>query len=176
MKRVFAIAILISIVAIGFSFGADDVVMTEDGFKRVEAIGMVFEWKVCGTDLEFRLSAPGLGWLSVGFDPSNRMAGANYILAYVADGVGYFEDAYGTRAVGLASDASLGGTSDATLIDSPESSEGTMVHMSIPLWSGDAYDRPLAAGETYKVQFGYHDTVDDFVTRHTSRTEIELVL
>ena len=129
------------------------------------------------TDLEFRLTVPGVGWLSVGFNPTERMMGANHILGYVADGGGCIEDAYGTRPVGLASDASLGGTSDATLISSSESeSEGTMIHLSIPLWSGDAYDKPLAAGKTYKVQLGFHDSVDDFVTHHTSRTEIELVL
>lgn len=105
------------------------------------------------------------------------MKGADYVIGYVADGEGFVEDHYGHQVVGHELDTVLGGTDDVTLIAVSESAEdGTMLHFSIPLDSGDEYDKTLVEGQTHKIQLAYHVSNDDFVSRHSENARIEIAV
>ena len=180
MKRVSVVAAAIAVVLFVVSCGGDEpveVTTTSDGFKQVESIDMVFQWKIQGGNIEIKVTAPEKGWVGVGFDPDSIMKGANFIIGYVDNGVGHIEDHYGHKSIEHESDIALGGSDHVTLMDSSENASGTMLHFSIPLDSGDEYDKPLVAGQTYKVLLAYH-TSDDFVGEHTksTRTGIEFEL
>ena len=64
-----------------------------------------------------------------------------------------------------------------TLIAVSESADdGTMLHFSIPLDSGDEYDKTLVPDQTHRIQVAYHVSNDDFVSRHSDKARIEIAL
>ena len=91
------------------------------------------------------------GWVAVGFDPSSRMKDANFLIGYVEDGQAFLSDQYGSGQTSHDSDESLGGTSDFSNLDGAEEEGLTWLSFTIPLDSGDRYDRPLSTGNSYKV-------------------------
>lgn len=148
-----------------------EVTTTSDGFKQVKVIGSTMQWKIEGATLEVKVTAPARGWVGVGFDPDSIMKGANFIIGYVESNVGRIEDHYGDKLTEHSSDVELGGTENTTLISATEGASSTTLHFSIPLDSGDEYDKPLVPGQTYKILLAYHDS-DDFVSEHSADARI----
>ena len=123
------------------------------------------------------MSAATEGWIAVGFDPEQRMQGANYVFGYVQDDQVFIEDMYGIRPAGAGShppDVELGGSNDIVAYAGSQQDGVTVIEFQIPLDSGDAYDKPLTPGShTLIAAVG---SSDDFVSIHASRgaTTIEI--
>ncbi len=121
---------------------------------QVAAGGVTFYWRNDAQFLYGALTAKTKGWVSVGFDPGDRMQAANYILGYVQDGQVLVYDMWGTRPTGSGShpaDESLGGKNDIVESGGSEQDGVTVIEFKIPLDSGDAYDKPLFSGKSYTV-------------------------
>lgn len=146
----------------------DGVIGEGEYANTVEAGGVQFSWS---TDAEFlygALSAQATGWVAVGFDPQNKMQGANYIFGYVKDGQTFVEDMFGTRPIGANShppDTDLGGRNDIVESGGSEAGGVTVIEFKIPLDSGDTNDKPLRAGSSYKVILAWSNR-DDFTSIH----------
>jgi len=139
-----------------------------EGYYTCTAGNFMLKYKTIPTNLlQCRLSTNTSGWLAVGFDPSQQMKNANYIIAYVSGGNGFLRDDFGTDNTAHASDLSLGGNSDVTLVTASEGNGITTVEFTIPLNSGDSYDRIMQSGTTYPVIFATGSS-DDFDSYHTS--------
>lgn len=142
--------------------------LNERGYMEALTIGMSMQWKIENSTIEIILTAPTTGWVAVGFDPINAMRGANFILAYVKNGQVFVADHFGTELIEHASDESLGGTSDVTALGGSETGGTTEISLSIPLDSGDEYDRPLAKGREHTILLAFGED-DDFVTEHDKK-------
>jgi hypothetical protein len=147
----------------------DGVIYAGEYAHNTEAAGFEVDWSSDATLLRVGLISPGTGWLAVGFDPVNRMQGANFILGAVRDGKTVVRDDFGTGAVGHSPDTANGGSDDILAAAGCEANGKTYLEFIIPLDSGDAMDRPLHPGSTYKILIAYHDSSDDFGTWHTRR-------
>jgi len=134
-----------------------------------------FSWVFKAESIEFTMSAPTTGWISLGFNPTKRMKDADYILAYVKDGKVYISDEYGTGNTSHASDVSLGGKESAKAISFVEESRRTSITFSLPLNSGDRYDTVFVEGEKCKV-LGAYGTSKNFSSRHRKREATEVTL
>jgi hypothetical protein len=133
--------------------------------------------EVVGDALQVELSAATTGWVSIGFDPSQMMAEANIIIAYVEDGELHIADDYGTGPMSHDRDTAHGGTHDVSAATGREEEGVTSVEFTIPLDSGDDLDKPLAAGNSYLVLLAHGpDGADDFSTYHANRGSFELEL
>lgn len=135
----------------------------------VEAGGVQFHWSSDAEFLYGALSAQTTGWVSVGFDPQNKMQGANYVFGYVKDGQLYIEDMFGIRPIGSGShppDTELGGRNDIVASSGRELDGVTVVEFKIPLDSGDSNDKPLRAGQSYKIILAWGSR-DDFTSIHS---------
>ena len=110
---------------------------------QTEVRGMTFSWKVDGENLHVKLTGKTTGWVGIGFNPTEGMKDANYILGYVKNGKVEFSDDYGNSAINHKSDEELGGTNDITVVGGEEKGRETTVEFSIPLDSGDQYDSVL---------------------------------
>jgi hypothetical protein len=147
----------------------------EEGWQQITEQGITLEWRAQGDSLEVVLSAPTTGWVGVGFDPDQQMSGANFLLGYVSGGSAQVRDDWGTGSFSHASDLSLGGTSDVTLDGGTEDSGETTLQITIPLDSGDDYDRALAQGQTYTVILAYGpDGADDFSSAHQVAASVSI--
>ncbi len=129
-----------------------------------------FTWQQDPDDSNYllvTLTAPTTGWVAVGFQPTAFMKDANLIIGYVDSGTPHLRDDFGTGQVTHASDVSLGGTDDASLLSGNESEGETVLEFRMPLNSGDAYDAVLSMGDSHTFIFAYGaDGADDFTSAH----------
>ncbi len=152
-------------------------VQGENGYWSITSAEVEFQWKIEGANLSVILTAPTLGWIAVGFNPSIKMKDANIIIGYVKDGQVFLRDDFGIAQVKHQSDESLGGKSDITGAGGSENDGTTQIRFTIPLDSGDSKDRPLSAGGDYRVILarGTNDA-DGFGSRHAKRTTVKIKL
>lgn len=144
-------------------------------FKEVVDKDISFKWNVEGANLHIILSAPTEGWIAVGFNPSRVMKDADFKLAAVSNGKTIIEDHFGTGLFGHKSDTSIGGSSDYQLVNGRESGGVTTIEFTIPLNSGDEYDKILVKGDEVKVLLAYGSN-DDMTRKHKARTSVVIEL
>lgn len=148
-----------------------------NGNDQVSSQGMTLKWVLEGSSLNVTLSAPTTGWVAAGFDPTSRMQNANIIIGYVESGSVYVRDDFGTGIASHASDESLGGVDNVTNVSGSEAGGVTEISFTIPLDSGDGYDRVLQAGNAYPVLLAHGlDGSDEFSAYHAVRTSVEINL
>jgi len=181
MKRLsnLRMAIVIAVILLVFAScqGPPPVAQTLDdaGYWVITSANITLRWRVNGQNLDVILSAPTSGWVAVGFDPTSMMRDANFVLTEVNDGVAVARDDYGTGLTSHASDVSLGGTDNVTNLTGTETGGTTEVSFTIPLDSGDEFDRPLEPGAAYRVLLAY-SVSSDLSVKHTQRTAVEITL
>lgn len=175
MKKRILYMFILFITFVHPAFSIEEGRLLNDGFKEITDRGIIFQWKVVGDYLKIRLSAPTEGWVAVGFNPSNMMKDADYKLAYVEDGQTFIEDHYGSGYISHKEDTNLGGTGDFELDGGSEENGVTSVGFTIPLNSGDAYDKILKEGDEVKVLLAYSGR-DSFRRKHKERTSVVIRL
>lgn len=142
----------------------------------VDVKDMSFSWKLDGDSIQIKLTGKSKGWVGIGFNPTDQMKGANYILGYVKKGKVELIDDYGDSERGHKSDEKLGGTNDVTLIGGEEKGKTTTVEFSIPLDSGDKYDSALDVNGETIVLLAYGGGRDSFKSKHKFRKTIKVNL
>ncbi len=169
-------AILFSLIIVFCLFACDSVsdepftpnseIPDAEGFYTISSGDFLLKYKaVSSNTLHCKLSTACSGWVAVGFDNSSRMKDANFIIGYVSNNNTFIRDDFGVSSVSHEADTALGGNSNVTLIAGSESANRTNLEFSIPLNSGDAYDRPMGMGSTYNIIFACSDT-DEFDAMH----------
>jgi hypothetical protein len=140
MKQWLGIISVLALVCAGTTVRAEDAV-DQDGWKTAAQSGLVFRWKVNGSDLDCSVKGATTGWIAVGFNGAAVMNGANIIIGYVdAKGV-VIEDQLG-RNHGHSRDAVQN-------VKNPFGEEirgQTELRFTIPLDSGDNQDFKLEPG------------------------------
>jgi len=139
-------------------------------------IDVTIHWFNDANVLRVGLESPANGYVSIGFDPEDRMEGANYIVAYVEEGEVYIRDDFGIGPTSHAADTDRGGTDNILSYGGTEWADHTVVEFSIPLDSGDAQDKALRPGWTYDILVAYHDLLDGFSGRHSRRGSGQITL
>lgn len=138
----------------------------------VEAKNMTFSWKIEGDKLAAKVSAKTEGWVGVGFNPSEKMKDANFILGYVKDGKVTIVDDFGNTATGHKDDVDLKGTSDVTVVGGSEENDVTTIEFIIPLTSADKTDGNLDVNGDTTVLLAYGAGRDSFKTKHKERSKM----
>lgn len=64
---------------------------------KIEAENISFAWTIEGDLIHVQLSAKTEGWVAVGFEPEDVMAGADIIIGMVTEGQVKIQDNYGDR-------------------------------------------------------------------------------
>lgn len=143
--------------------------------KSIESEGMRVEWAVEGTELRVRMSAPGSGWVRVGFNSVRAQHLANMIVGWVDAEGAHVEDRFATDPPYIEPDVQLGGRADVTLVSGTEADGRTTVEFRIPLSSGDSYDLALTPGKIAYLILSYGET-DDLAGHAVVRTAVEITL
>ncbi len=150
----------------------------EDEYRHHLTIGpMRIGWFNDAEYLYAYMEAPTSGWVSIGFDPDNRMQGANYIIGAVVNGELDIMDAWGVTPTGPnhPPDEQLGGTDDIVAAAGVERDGRTIIEFQIPLDSGDPYDKPLSPGGTYTILVAFGSSNDMF-SYHSFRDAGQITL
>lgn len=170
MKKVFKI---LSIVV--FLLSLTLISALDNKSNKVEEGGMNISWEIKNSDIIFTISAPTLGWVAIGFEPTKMMKDADLIIGHVSDGKVYVEDHFAHKATGHKSDVSLGGEDNVKIISGEEVDGRTTITFSIPLSSDDKYDKVLEVGKQYTMIFAYGKK-DNYKSIHKYRRKEVIIL
>ncbi|WP_136806127.1 DOMON domain-containing protein [Desulfosediminicola flagellatus] len=169
---------MIQSVAIGcfLVFGVASQGIAADYDHTVEAKKMTFSWKIDGENLAGKLTAETDGWVGVGFNPSEKMKDANYVIGYVKKGVVTIVDEFGTTSTGHKNDTKLGGTEDVKVVGGSEEGGITTIEFSIPLKSEDKNDGNIDVTADTTVLLAYGAGRDSLKSKHKFRTTMTINL
>ena len=137
---------------------------------------ITFFWKVDGSNLNVKLSAPTKGWVGIGFNPSHEMKDARYILGYVKDGKTTLSDEFGTGDSKHEAVEDLGGKNDVTLIGGTEEGGVTTLEFTLPLVAKDSKGGKIDPGTDTVVLLAYGPDNDSFKMKHKFRTKLTVNL
>ena len=128
-----------------------------------------FFWRVNGDLLYVMLRGPTTGWVGIGFNPEQRMKGANFILGMVDQGKVMVTDDFGIGSTKHQQDMSLGGKTDLMNVYGLEEEGITEIGFTVRLDSGDSMDTILVPEGDTIVLLGHGAGQDSFKDRHTYR-------
>jgi len=140
----------------------------------LEVKNMQFSWTVEGDQIHVKLSAKTTGWVAIGFDPEKAMGGANIIIGAVKNGKFKIEDHYANKRRGHSSDEKMGGKNDVLNPSGSEKNGVTTISFTLPLDTGDKFDKPINTEGTSKIMLAYGSGRDSFKARHPFRTIYEI--
>ncbi len=137
---------------------------------------MSVAWSVTGDTLAVKMSASTEGWVGVGFNPTDQMKDANFVLGYVKKGKAKIIDEFGTEANKHSSDKKLGGSVDATLVAGIEEGGVTTIEFTMPLNSADKNDTKIDVNGETIILLAYGAGRDSFKSKHKYRATFKVNL
>jgi hypothetical protein len=147
-----------------------------DFTHKVDVDNMTFQWKVDGENLHVGLRAKTTSWVGIGFNPTDGMKDANFILGYVKGGKVKITDHHGTTARQHDQDSKSGGQDNITNAAGKEDGGFTEISFTIPLNSGDANDGVIVPDKENVVLLAYGPGRDSFKTRHAFKIALKINL
>ncbi|MFW5873728.1 MAG: DOMON domain-containing protein [Bacillota bacterium] len=120
-------------------------------------------------ELHMMLESPGSGWLSIGFDASDRMNEAKIIIAgFDEDNNFQLEEHIGTSAT------SHEPIEETYITESTgeREEESSIAEFIIPLDEDSRYN--IEQGEAQEVIIAFHSSSDGFMQRHSQRDSVEI--
>ena len=137
---------------------------------------MTFAWKVDGSNLNVKISAPTKGWVGIGFNPSKEMKDAKFVLGYVKEGKAIVSDHFGTGDTKHDAVENLGGKSDVTLVGGTEEADITTIEFTLPLISTDTKGGKIDPAAETTVLLAYGPDNDSLKVRHKFRAKLSVNL
>jgi cytochrome c oxidase subunit 2 len=135
-----------------------------------------FSWKIDGDLLHVRLRAATTGWVGIGFNPIQRMKGANFILGMVDQDKVIVTDDFGTSATKHKQDTSLDGEIDLMNVYGLEEDGITEIGFTMRLDSGDSKDTILAPEGDTIVLLAHGAGLDSLQERHSYKGKFKVNL
>jgi hypothetical protein len=127
-------------------------------------------WKIDGDTILMAMEGKTTGWVTIGFDPKNRMEGADMVFGWVTgSGTVRVVDAYATGPTGPhPKDTDQDGTSDVLCFGGTESGGKTIIEFKRLLITNDTRDKPIPTDGELKIIWALGPN-DDFDSQHSER-------
>lgn len=151
-------------------------VFSADYDHKIEFDKISFEWRVENDKIHIQLWAATKGWVAIGFNPTKKMGGADYVIGHVKRGRVKLQDSFGVRELEHIKDELNEGTFDVTEISGEEKNSQTTLRFTIPLDSGDSNDSVINVNGETTVLLAYGKGQDNFHELHAFRTSIKVNL
>jgi hypothetical protein len=116
------------------------------------------------------INAKADGWISIGFDPSFMMSGADIKIANIVDGVVTIEDHFGSGPT----KHEIDDVNEIVDYAGTEEENWTFIEFIMPLNSHDSDDKPIKVGEMNKLIIAFSTRTDTFWKKHTFRESLNL--
>ncbi len=144
-------------------------VLASEYDHKLQVKNMDVHWSIDGDKIHVKLSAKTKGWVAIGFDPEKAMQGANIIIGAVKNGKVKIEDHYGDRKRGHSKDEKLGGENHVLDPKGSEEDGITTITFTLPLDSGDKWDKPIDPSKLSRIMIAYGSGRDSFKAGHSYR-------
>ena len=110
---------------------------------RIPVEKMQFNWRIDGNALHIKLKADTMGWLGIGFNPTQGMKDATFVIGFVKNGTVTVTEQHGTDLKQHMKNTDLGGSDNVADAAGRQANNQTEISFSIPLQSPDKLDRPI---------------------------------
>lgn len=147
----------------------------ETTFKSVSVEGMTFHWKFSKDFLNCRVMASTTGWVAIGFNTSDQLAGTNLIMGAVKNESVIIQDHFIIEPGKHLNILELGGSDSIVKKQGKESGGSTEISFSVPLSVNDKYHHNLTEGEVIYLLMAYSQE-DDFAHHSIMRRTIKIEL
>lgn len=127
-------------------------------------------WKIDSDSILIAMEGKTNGWVAIGFDPENRMEGADMVFGWVtSSGSAQAVDTYATGPTGPhPKDTDLGGKSDILCFGGIESGGKTLIEFKRLLSTGDSKDKNIPTSGELTIIWALGPN-DDFDSQHSER-------
>jgi len=146
----------------------------ETSFQSVTAVGMTFEWRTEGPHLRGRMTAPTTGWVTVGFNSRDELAGSKLVMGYVSGDRVVVEE-HIADPPDHRPKTELGGHHAISDVTGYERDGATTIEFLLELDSGDPVDVSLRPGQRYHLTMAWSHE-DDLYHHSARRTAVEITL
>ena len=138
-----------------------DGVISDNEYSKMQLFGdMEVYSRVDGDKVHLALKAKTEGYVSIGFDPTERMKDADIVLGGVKDGKAVLLDMYSTGVTGPhPPDEQQGGKNDISVFGASKKEGVTIVEFERKLVTGDSKDKPIKIGDN-KIIWAIGETPD----------------
>ena len=148
----------------------------QDYAHTIEVEKIRFDWRIEKDQLHVQLKAETEGWVGIGFNPSDKMKDADFIMGYVKKGKVKVADHFGVASTQHKEDTRIGGTSDVSNAEGSEKEGFTEIRFTIPLKTEDAKDKAITPDADTTVLLAYGSGRDSFRSRHAFRSVLTVNL
>ena len=125
---------------------------------RIAVDKIQFNWSVENKNLRVKLAARNPGWVGIGFNPTDGMKDANFILGYVKDGVAVISNQHGVSSTLHKKNEDIGGAGHVMNPSGMEKNGITEISFTIPLTTGGMLDRPIDLNGNTAVLLAYGES------------------
>lgn len=149
--------------------------MPADGTQHVALGDMEFGWRHEAGRLHGNLSAPGTGWLAVGFNDARRLDGTRFVIAAVAEAPPRAEVHIALPPDHRTVEALTGSPSGLSDLAGRFEGGRSILTFSLPHRTNDRYSRDLSPGRTTHLMLAWSQ-VPDFDHHSAWRGHIDVIL
>jgi hypothetical protein len=134
-----------------------------------------FNWMIENQNLKIKLATQNPGWIGIGFNPTNIMKDANFILGYVKNGAAMISNQHGISSTLHKKNEDIGGASHIMNPSGTEKNGMTEISFTIPLKTGNKLDRPIDVNGNTAVLLAYGES-KNLAQLHAFRAKLNVNL
>ena len=147
----------------------------EQGYQfKITVKDMTFNWRPAGSTLQVMVRAKTTGWTGVGFNATEGMKDAWFIMGYVKDGAATIVEQHGNTPKTHLKKSDLGGASSVSNASGSVNNNETVLRFTIPLKPADI-DTPINAVGDTTVLLAYGKT-EQMAQVHAFRAKLSVNL
>ncbi len=119
---------------------------------------MQADWLVSENELHVKLKVTTNGWVGIGFNPSNGMKDAWFILGYVKDGKAVISEQHGTSQTAHRAESSMGGVESVKDVSGTNANNETEIRFTVPLQPPGSLDKPIVIDKDMDILLAYGES------------------
>ena len=175
-QAIFQIKLVVSLViALSYLILGKTVAAQTTEKKQIVKSGISLSWHYYEEEIFIEMTAPTLGWITIGFNTTQNMAGAYLLMGRVKKGVPEVVEYYTSSPGNYQSIETHGLTPKVNNIDGDEAQHNTTIKFSLPIKSSNKIQKDLSSGQKYVLIMAYSQE-DDFQHHSIMRTSTTIVL
>jgi len=136
--------------------------------------GMNIKYEIEESVLTFTMSAPTDGWVAIGLNTEDRLAGSSFLIGRVVNGKAEVVDFYTRKAGDVPKVQELGGKTAVSNISGVENQQGTSISFDLARFPDSKFHHQLTKGKTFYMHIAYSQE-DDFDHHSMMRDKLQVI-
>ncbi len=145
----------------------------QDKMKKIEKNGMIVQWHFSVDRIYFEISAPTVGWVTIGFNERDETTNAYLLMGKVVNGKTAVIEHYTQSPGNYSPITDYGIVSRVLDVEGSEVKGTTSISFSIPVLPGSKYHKDLTQGKEIILILAYSQE-DDFQHHSIMRTSTKI--